>query len=182
MQCKFFTYFIATEHHSFIHMLIYLNWSIVALQCFASFCYIAKWISYLFIHISSVLHFLPIYVTTEHWIEFPVLYGRFVLAFFQTLHLFNCLFLAALGLRCCGQAYSGCAECGLFIAAASLVAEHWLQDKHRLKHLQHAGLAVWCSGLADQQHEGSFQTRDSTCVPCISRQILYWWTIRIVYH
>ena len=44
------------------------------------------------------------------------------------------LFLAALGLRCCAQAFSGCGERGLLfvavrgllIAVASLVAEHGL--------------------------------------------------------
>ena len=42
--------------------------------------------------------------------------------------------MAALGLRCCAQAFSSCGEqgllfvvvCGLFIVAASLVAEHGL--------------------------------------------------------
>ena len=49
-------------------------------------------------------------------------------------HLFVCLFLAALGLRCCARAFSSCGEWGqLFVAvrglltvAASLVAEHRL--------------------------------------------------------
>ena len=44
------------------------------------------------------------------------------------------LFLAALGLRCCVQDFSGCGEqgllfvavCGLLIVVASLVAEHGL--------------------------------------------------------
>ena len=44
------------------------------------------------------------------------------------------LFLAALGLRCCTQAFSSCGErgllfvavCGLLITVASLVVEHWL--------------------------------------------------------
>ena len=46
--------------------------------------------------------------------------------------LFIYLFLAALGLRCCTQAFSGCGErellfvavCGLLITVASLVAKH----------------------------------------------------------
>ena len=48
--------------------------------------------------------------------------------------LFVCLFMAALGLRCCRWAFSSCggrglifiAMCGLLIAVASLVAEHRL--------------------------------------------------------
>ena len=47
---------------------------------------------------------------------------------------FKNLFLAALGLRCCMQAFSSCSECGLLfvavcgllIAVASLVAENGL--------------------------------------------------------
>ena len=48
--------------------------------------------------------------------------------------LFVCLFMAALGLCCCAQAFSSCGERGLFfiavrkllIVVASLVAEHGL--------------------------------------------------------
>ena len=48
--------------------------------------------------------------------------------------MFVCLFLAALGLHCCAQAFSSCGEpgllfvvvCGLLIAVAFLVAEHRL--------------------------------------------------------
>ena len=48
--------------------------------------------------------------------------------------LFIYLFLAALGLRCCAQAFSSCGErgllfvavCGLLIAVASLIVEHGL--------------------------------------------------------
>ena len=55
-------------------------------------------------------------------------------AFFFILFYFIYLFLAALGFRCCAQAFSSCGEQGpLFVAAhglltavASLVAEHGL--------------------------------------------------------
>ena len=48
--------------------------------------------------------------------------------------LFVCLFLSALGLRCCAQGFSSCSEWGLLfiavhgllIVVASLVAEHVL--------------------------------------------------------
>jgi len=39
----------------------------------------AKWIGHKHSYIPSFLDFLPIQVTTEHWIEFPVLYNRFSL-------------------------------------------------------------------------------------------------------
>ena len=46
---------------------------------------------------------------------------------FKKKKLFIYLFLAALGLRCCAWAFSSCGERGLlFIAVASLVAEHGL--------------------------------------------------------
>ena len=57
----------------FLYLLIYLYWSIVVLHCYASFCYTAKWISHLYTYIPpTFLDFLPIYVTTEHGVEFPV--------------------------------------------------------------------------------------------------------------
>ena len=54
--------------------------------------------------------------------------------FFINLFILFILFLAALGLRCCAQAFSSCSERGLLfvvlhrllIAVASLVAEHRL--------------------------------------------------------
>ena len=50
------------------------------------------------------------------------------------IYIFFNLFLAALGLRCCAQAFSSCSErgllflavCGLLIVVASLAAEHRL--------------------------------------------------------
>ena len=50
------------------------------------------------------------------------------------IYLFICVFLAALGLRCCVRAFSSCGEQGLLFVAvhrllivvASLVAEHGL--------------------------------------------------------
>ena len=43
------------------------------------FCCTAKWISYVYTYILSFLDFLPVQVTTEHWIEFPVLHSGFSL-------------------------------------------------------------------------------------------------------
>ena len=61
-------------------------------------------------------------------------FGIFPSTFFFLInfYLFIYLFLAALGLRCCVQAFSSCSEQGLLfvavhgllIAVASLVAEH----------------------------------------------------------
>ena len=51
--------------------------SIVALQCRVSFHYTAKGISAMFTRISSFFNFLPTQLTTEHWVELPVLHSRF---------------------------------------------------------------------------------------------------------
>ena len=59
--------------------------------------------------------------------------GLFLLFFIFKIYFIH-LFLAVLGLRCCTQVFSSCGErglpfivvCGLFIAVASLVAEHGL--------------------------------------------------------
>ena len=47
------------------------------LQYCISLCCAAKWISHTYTYIPPFLDFLPISVTTEHWIESPVLYSRF---------------------------------------------------------------------------------------------------------
>ena len=100
--------------------------------------------------------------------------------FFKKKYLFIYLILAALGLRCCTQAFSSCGERGLLflavhgllIAVASLVVEHggcrvqaqWL----------------WRTGLVAQWHVGSSWTRAQTRVPCTGRQILNHCTTREV--
>ena len=49
------------------------------------------------------------------------------LSFFINLFIYLFLFLAASGLHCCARAFSSCGEQGLlFVAVASLVAEHGL--------------------------------------------------------
>ena len=64
--------------------------------------------------------------------EILIFYSFFFFFFFK--YLFIYFFLAALGLRCCAQAFSSCGEqgllfvvvCRLLIAVASLAAEHGL--------------------------------------------------------
>lgn len=52
----------------------YFYWNIVALHYHVSFFLnTAKWISYTYMYIPSFLDFLPIWVTTKHWVGFPEL-------------------------------------------------------------------------------------------------------------
>ena len=100
-------------------------------------------------------------------------------------------FLAALCLRCCTRAFSSCSKWGLlfvvvrslFIAVASLVAEHGLQacGLQQLWHvgsvvvarrLQRAGSVVVAHGLSCSVACGISQTRARTRVPCVGRRIL----------
>ena len=37
---------------------------------------------------------------------------------------------------------------------------------------------LWHTDLVAPQHVGSSQTRDQTCVPCVDRRILNYWTTR----
>ena len=63
--------------------LSFLNfyWCMVVLQCYVSLWCTAKWISYMCVHYKSplFLDFLPIQVTTEYWVDFPVLIRQSVL-------------------------------------------------------------------------------------------------------
>ena len=82
------------------------------------------------------------------------------------------LFLAALGLRCCAQAFASCSKqgllfvavCRLLIAVASLVVEHGLQGV-RAQQLWLAGSRAQAqqlqlTGLVAPRHVESSQTRD----------------------
>ena len=60
----------------------------------------------------------------------------------------------------------------LFVMAF-LVAEHGLQGVQAQE---------WRTGLVASGHVESSQSRDQTCVACISRQILNHWTTREVQH
>ena len=80
------------------------------------------------------------------------------------------LFLVALDLHCCMQAFSSCSEQGL-LSSCSARASHC------------SGLSCWAAwalehmGLVASWHVGSFLTRDQTCVPCTVRRTLNHWTI-----
>ena len=131
---------------------------------------------------------------SELYLEFPIrnvleLQGQYqgshvLFLFFYEFIYFIYLFLAALGLCCCAQAFSSCGEWGLLlvavrgllIAVASLVAEHGLQAPG-LQQLWLVGSRaqaqqLWCMHLVALQHVGSSGTRARTRVPCTGRRIL----------
>ena len=62
--------------------LINFCWSLVALQCCASFYCTAKWINYRFTYIPSFWISFPFRLPQEHWVEFPALYNGFSLVIY----------------------------------------------------------------------------------------------------
>ena len=76
---------------SFIFIFFY--WSIVTLQYCVNLHCTAKWISYTYTYIPSFLEFLLIEVTTEHWVEFLVLYSRFSLVIYF-IHSINSVYMS----------------------------------------------------------------------------------------
>ena len=70
-----------SDHCRSVIKYIFFNsyWSIVDLQCWVSFRYTAKWISYTYTYIYSFLDHFPIQTITEYWVEFPVLNSRSLL-------------------------------------------------------------------------------------------------------
>ena len=90
------------------------------------------------------------------------------------------IYLAALSLHCCVQAFSNCREWGLIfvvvhgllIAVASLVAEHRLQA-HRLQQLWHVGSVVVAHGLSCSVARGIFLDQGSNLVsPALAGEFL----------
>ena len=76
-----------TLHYLFFFFLIYYLLEYSDLQHCVSFCYKANRISYTYIH--SFSDSILINVITVYWIEFPVLYRRFLLSLFYMLLLLS---------------------------------------------------------------------------------------------
>ena len=54
-------------------------WIVVNFQCWVSFRYTMKWISYAYTYMPAFLDSFPKQVTAQHWVGFPVLYSRSLL-------------------------------------------------------------------------------------------------------
>ena len=124
------------------------------------------------------------YLLTHLWNSFWINTGFFILKFY--------LFLAALGLCCCKQAFLSCSKgllsscvwaspCSGFSCckAQALGAQTSVVVALRLLS---TGSVVVAHGLIAPWHAESSQTRDQNCVPCIGRHILNHWTGREVHY
>ena len=87
--------------------------------------------------------------------------------FFLVWLLFLTFIYLWLGLRCWAWAFS---SSGVWASQRSGLSLRRAQA--------HKSFSSCGTGLAAPQHVGSSQTRDRTCVPCISRHILNCWTTR----
>ena len=72
---------------------ITVYWSIVDSQHCVSFCCTAEQMSYTYTLIHSFLDSIPIWVTTEYQVEFPILYSRLLVSSF--ILVLNCVYLFA---------------------------------------------------------------------------------------
>ena len=140
----------------------------------------------LYNHVTQLIYILLVLFLWRILANIPTLLERPVaslLAFIKQRYGFKKLFiylLAALGLHCCMQVFSSWGEwvlpfiaaCRLLLTVASLILERGLQ----VQELQY----LWPVGLVALLRVKSSQTRDWTCVPWISRRILYHWTTREV--
>ena len=138
-----------------------------------SICCSSKWSSYTYIH--SFLDFVTIKAITEYWIEFPVLYSRFLLVIY---FIYNSLymsipisrFIPPLALSPLHSVTQSCLtlcdpmDCSLLGPSVHGISQ--------------ARILEW---VATSYSRGSSRPRDRTCVSCVScigRRILYHWAIR----
>ena len=101
------------------------------------------------------------------------------------------LFLVAVHLCCCMWTFSSCStwvphHCGFSCCRVWAIGHAGFSTcGSQAQYSWFAGSRVqaqklWCMGLVASQHMDSSQTRDPTCVSCISRWILNQWTTKKV--
>ena len=93
------------------------------------------------------------------------------------LHIY--IHMAALGLRCCAQAFSSCGKWGLLCCGA-LASYCSGFSRCGARALGTLASALWSMGLVALRHGGSSWTRDGTCIAFITRWIPNHWTITVV--
>ena len=98
---------------------------------------------------------------------------------------FDLFIFGALSLHCCARPFSSCGEPRLLPRCGARASHCGGISGCRAWTLEDAGSSscgsqalawdqeLWRMGLAAQQHIRSSQTSNQTCVPCICRQILF---------
>ena len=141
--------------------LIYLN-SCKIIQISISFCVVLAYCIIFARHlfVPKNFKFIAIILSRYPFIILSYYCLILLLAFF--------FFLAALGLRCCARAFSGCASGGYSSLRCAGFSLRWLLLLQSTGS-RRAGSVVVAHA---PRHVGSSRTRDQSRVPCIGRQIL----------
>ena len=67
---------------SYVPLLFIFYWSMVDLQCYVSFRYTAKWFVCVCVCIYPFSDSFPLYGITKYWVQFLVLYSRYMLVLY----------------------------------------------------------------------------------------------------
>ena len=100
--------------------------------------------------------------------------------FFLFKRLFIYLFLAVLGLGCCGSSVAIGRDYCLFRKTISHCGGFSCFRARAVGYMGLSGCSTWAQQLC-HGHVGSSRTRDQTCVPCIGKQTLVHYITRKVF-
>ena len=130
-----------------LSLTFFFSWSIVALQCcwFLIYCKMYSHFGLMYTHIPSVLDFLPIQVTTEDKVEFPVLYSRFLLVLYF-IHSIHSAYMSVPISQFIASPYShfNCRKDRCFLESTSLST--LMPRSFRILHPSMLGLPSWFRG------------------------------------
>ena len=128
------------------------------------------------LHLKTMIQSCSMYLFVSDFFCSSILgvYQQFFVFFFK---IFKNSFLAALGLRCCMQAFSSRGEQG-YSSGCGAWACRWGGFSLWSMGSRAQAQQLWPTGLIGPRHMGSSRTRSQTHVLCVGRQILNHWTIR----